>query len=343
MASSDKIGIIERFGQSLVPEKFRPGLRRYLASAGIEARPYLFFTGLFIASMITTGIIFFSFNVYSFLSAFNPALVSILTFLFWIITGGFLVAVAMGGVYFYLNLRIYGRIKQIEDHLIDYLIVVSTNLKGGLSFEKSLWASIKPEFGILSEEMSTVSKKVMTGTDLTEALVEFSQKYESPILSRNISILVGELETGGKITNVLESIIENLRKSRSIKSQMAANTLAFTIFIGAIVLVISPLLFALSYNLLNVLIGVTDILGSATAGSDVGFDIEQITVNPEHFEIFSILALGTISLFASMIISIIQKGDILGGIKYVPFFVVTSTVLYIIFQTVLSSIFSFGF
>ncbi|MFT4261457.1 MAG: type II secretion system F family protein [Candidatus Woesearchaeota archaeon] len=343
MDSGDKINIIEQFGQSLVPQKFRPQLRLYLTSAGIQKRPYNFFSLMFLLTMIFTAAIYFGFNVYGLLSEYSPFIVSLFTFLFWIVVGGLIIVVVMGGIYFSLNLKIYNRIKEIEANMIDYLVVVSTNLKGGLSFEKSLWASIKPEFGILSEEMSTVSKKVMTGTDLNEALLSFAEKYDSALVNRNINILVSELETGGKITTVLDSIIDNLRKSRNIKNQMAANTLTFTIFIGAIVLVISPLLFALSYNLLIVLINVTQILGSATAGTDVMFTINEIDIDPDYFEWFSVAALAVISLFASMIISIIQKGDIKGGIKYLPFFIVTSTVLYLIFQVVLQNIFSFGF
>ena len=339
----DKLGIIERFGQSLIPQKLRPSLRLYLNSAGIYSRPYNFFAFMFLFTMVSTGIFYIYLGIYPQINHMSPFAISILTFIFWTGFGGLFLAIVMGGIYFYLNIRIYNRVKHIEDHMVDYLVIVSTNLKGGLSFEKSLWASIKPEFGVLSEEMSTVSKKVMTGTDLSEALKEFAEKYDSAVVNRNINILISELETGGKIVNVLDNIIDNLRKSRGIKKQMAANTLAFTIFIGAIVLVISPLLFALSYNLLLVLISVTNILGSATAGTDVGFSLDEIEINPEYFEVFSVLALGIISLFASMIISIIQKGDIKGGIKYLPFFIATSTILYLIFQVILQNIFSFGF
>jgi hypothetical protein len=37
-------------------------------------------------------------------------------------------------------------------------------LKGGMSFDASLWNSVKPEFGVLSEEIQLCTKKVMTGT-----------------------------------------------------------------------------------------------------------------------------------------------------------------------------------
>lgn len=336
---------MERFGRSLVPKKYRPDLRKYMATAGYYSNPYSLFSYLFFSSIIVLLFCFIYFDIYGLLVQESFGLLVASIFLFWaagiiVLTGFF-----MGGVYFTLNMAIYKRTKIIDDNLSDYLVLVSTNLKGGLSFEKALWGSIKPEFGILSEEMSLVSKEVMTGTDLNEALMQFAQKYESPSLIRTINIIVGELDAGGKIAKVLDNIIDNLRKTKIIKDEMSANTLMFTIFIGAIVLVISPLLFALAFNLLNILVGVSSMLGNVgDAGAAAGFgglSFDEISVDPDDFRTFSILALIIISAFSSMIISIIQKGDIKGGIKYLPFFAITSAILYLFFLNFLDGFFNF--
>ncbi len=66
------------------------------------------------------------------------------------------------------------------------------------------------------------------------------------------------------------------------------------------------------------------------------FDIE---IDPNDFKRFSVIALGTIGVCSSMIISIIEKGDIRGGLKYIPAFTIISIVLYFIFMVLLSSVF----
>lgn len=337
----EKMNWMENLGRAIIPKKWREDVKNYFAATGMLHPPYKLIALIFFVSIAISGFIFFYIDFYSLVQHMNVGLVALLAFLFWFISTIVAFSVMAGGIYFYLNLKMYNRIKEIETKLPDYLILVSTNLKGGMSFEKALLGAIKPEFGILSNEMSLVSKKVMTGSDLKDALIEMTQKYDSPTLQRTFNIISGEIESGGKIAYVLDSMIDNLRKTKNMKEEMAANTLMFTIFIGAIVIFISPLLFALSLNLLEVLIGVADTVGGIGGQGNVelGFEIDEIDMDPEEFQGFSILALGIISLASSMIISIIQKGDIKGGIKYIPFFLVSTIILYFFFVGVLEGFF----
>ncbi len=340
----EKKSFLEDIGKAFVPKRFRPGLRMYLAKAGINYVPYKFFGILFYVAIALTAAIYFLTNFYNLVADSPPLLVGLYVFLFWFVSSFVLSSVIIAGVYFYLNLQIYNRVKIIEFHLQDYLVLVSTNLKGGLSFDKSLWVSIKPEFGILSEEMGLVSKKVMTGTDLKDAMRELALKYDSPTMKRTMDILMGQLESGGEIADVLDQIIDNLRKTKIIKEEMVANTLLFTIFITAIVVVISPLLFALAFNLLSILISVSAQIAPAmdqASTATIPFKLEEIQVDKDEFRAFSVLAISIIALFSSMILSIIQRGDILGGLKYMPFFIAASVGFYFLFMAVLSGVFSF--
>lgn len=328
--------IISTIGKAAIPENSRIGLRAYVKKCGYQNVPY-FLIGLgFIISLILTLYLMYFFGIFGVLSGINPIFYGLSLAVIWIIGSVAVVSIAAGGFYFYLNMKIYNRQKEMEEKLPEFLILVSTNLKGGLSFDKSLWSSIKPEFGLLSQEMSVVSKKVMTGSELTEALQEFADKYDSPTLLRTINIIVGQIESGGEVAEVLDHQIDNLRKTKKIKEEMSANTLSFTIFIGAIVIVISPLLFALAFTLLEILIDVSSQIGGAASGGgggviggeDVSFD--EISVDEELFRSFSIAALSVISFFSSMILSIIQKGDIRGGITYMPFFIASAIIVYFI-------------
>ncbi|MCC7574308.1 type II secretion system F family protein [Candidatus Woesearchaeota archaeon] len=337
-----KTGFLEQIGKAIIPETFRAGLRVYYSKAGIREVPYKLYGILLYVALIFIGIIYFYSNFYGTINHLSPLLVGLLVFLFWAIGGLFISLIIIGALYFYLNLKIFNRVKEMDINLADYLVLVSTNLKGGLSFEKALWSAIKPEFGVLSEEMGLVSKKVMTGSELSEALKEFSEKYDSPSIRRTIDLILGQVESGGEIASVLDETIETLRKTKVLKEEMAANTLMFTIFIGAIVTVISPLLFALALNLLEILIGVSATVAPAlSSSSSTPFSMNEIEINSEDFKIFSVMALTLISIFASLILSIIQKGDIKSGIKYVPLFVFVALTLYFLFLGIFGGLLSF--
>jgi Flp pilus assembly protein TadB len=334
---------LEEVGKAFVPKKVRPNLRFYLSRAGIQEVPYKSFGVLFFVVVAMVAIIYISTDIFS--QAGNIAKGSIvftglLVFSFWIICLALLSAAIIGGIAFYLNMKIFARVKEIDSALPDYLILVSTNLKGGLSFEKSLWSAMKPEFGVLSDEMGMVSKKVMTGSDLAEALKEFAEKYDSPSVKRTIDLILGEIQSGGQVAKVLDQTIDSLRKTRLIKEEMSANTLMFTIFIAVIVIFISPLLFALAYNLLSILISVSAQIAPALEDAKgLPFKMKEVPLNKEDFKIFSMLALTIISVSSAMILSIIQKGDIKSGLKYILLFVIVSVVFYLIFVNALSGVF----
>jgi len=335
---------MEEFGKAFVPEKIfnfeiRVNLHRYLLSAGIQKVPYMFFGILFWISIGLTYLIFMPL-IYPSISGQSIFAVFLFSFISWVLVQAFLLLVFILGLYLYLNVKIFKRTSVIESMLPDFLVLVSTNLKGGLSLEQSLWASIRPDFGLLSEEMTLVSKRVMTGNDLSEALNEFSIKYQAPNLQRNLQLIIGEVKSGGRIVKVIDKVIDSLKRTKSMKNEMAAATVSYIIFIGAIVVVISPALFALAFQLMNIIIGFTSTLGGSLSSTSMGagfnFDAQVDTGN---FKKFSIMALTTISIGASMIISIIEKGDIRNGLKYIPLFSIGAVSFYLIFMVVLSAIF----
>jgi len=305
--------------------------------AGYDEVPYKAFGVLFYLTLMLTFILYFTF-FYPLLAGKNPAAILLITFLFWIIIQGVFIVFAVLVLHVYMNLKIYDRTKKLEVLLPDYLQLVSTNLKGGMTFERALWSAIQPEFGILAKEITMVSKKVLTGNDVSEALLEFSRKYDSPILRRSIDLIVGEIESGGKITEVIDKVIISLRKSAALKEEMAAQTLTYMIFIGAIVMVIAPALFALSSRLISIITSFSQQIGNVQAVVQ-HLSISAVGIDAGDFRIFSVFALSIISIFAGMIISTIEKGDIKGGLKYIPIFLITSLFFYFLFSALLASIF----
>ncbi|MBU1597631.1 MAG: type II secretion system F family protein, partial [Nanoarchaeota archaeon] len=332
-----RIFFFEEFGKAFVPRQIRPGLGKYLAKAGIDNVPYKFFGILFWITAIITYFMYVP-GIYPVIKQKAMIVFFILTFVSWFFIQVLVAVIIVLGIYFYLNIQIYQRTKILEDMLPDYMALVSTNLKGGMNFEKALWTAIKPEFGILAKEVGLVSKRVATGNDVTEALQEFADKYNSPRLKRSIDLLKGEILSGGAISKVIDSLVANLKKTKALKQEMVAATLTYMIFMAAIVVFIMPALFALAKQLLQILLGFGERLSSSfQSGATSMFSFSVANIDPFHFQLFSIGAISIIAIFSSMIISTIEKGDIKGGLKYIPLFWVGSIVMYFIFSVVLEA------
>jgi pilus assembly protein TadC len=331
---------LETFGKAFVPLKMRSNLRSYVLKAGIPEVPFKSFGVLFYVVLFLSIAIYLI--LYTVLKTYALGTIVAVTLTFWVlfptIISGFVIFI----IYSFLNLKIYKRTKQVEDTLPDYLQLVSTNLRSGMSFEKSLWFAIRPKFGILASEISEAAKKVMTGSDVTDALRELSEKYESPLLTRTLDLIISEIKSGGEIASVIDRIRKNMSETKELKAEMAASTVTFAIFISVIVLVIAPVLFALALQLMDVLVGITSKLGSSGGGSlGGGIDFSKASgSDPADFKVFSYIAIAVISMFAAMINSIISRGDIKGGLKFIPVYFIISIIIYAIATSLLGGLFS---
>ncbi|MBI2646863.1 type II secretion system F family protein, partial [Candidatus Woesearchaeota archaeon] len=260
-----KIIFLEEFGKAFVPKRFIPNLRKYMLKAGYHEVPYKLFGLLFYVSALITTLVFVIF-IYPYLSLreFSLFEIYIYSFLSWFVVQLFFATLSIIIVYFYLDLKIYKRTKRMEEQFPDFLEVVSSNLKGGMTFEMALWSAIKPQFDILGGEMAKASKKVMTGYEVNKALIDLSDMYDSLMLKRTVDLMISELESGGNIAELIDRLVDNLKETKALKDEMSASAIAYVIFISVIVIFISPLLFALSFHLLVLILSFIGKLSVAT-------------------------------------------------------------------------------
>ena len=314
----------EVFGRAFLPEKWRMNLERRVAQAGIRKKPYFYF-GIFfyalIAIMILVYFLFVRVYITGMTIKYHTIIFVLLNFTYTIVFAfGFLISVIAIAWFFYqyfLEYKIISRTKAAEAVLEDYLRYVSENLRGGMNFEKSLWSSIRPEFGVLAEEMELVTKKVMTGTSLDRALSDFTEKYDSPMLKRSFDILGESLQGGGQISAIIDDLVTNLSKLKELKAELVTTNMSYTIFINAVVVFITPFLFALATQFVFVLNRIGSKVGGALSnaqssnvgGGLAGFNFSGASLDLASFKHFAVGVLIVNSIGASILIAIINKGD----------------------------------
>jgi len=310
----------------IYPLKVKKFFKEELDKAGIEIN-----TDEFLATFTIIGIL-----IAAVISAvrFYPAPIITLLAIFIIITP-LCVATLIALFHGYLTVRIYNRVKHMEEILPNYLQLVASNIRSGMMIDKALWLAIRPRFGVLAKEMEMVAKKSMAGEDIIIALKYFAKKYDSELIKRSIGLLVDGMESGGKIASLLNKISWSIREAQITRKEMAANVTTYVIFISFTVLVAAPFLYALGHTLLIVM---QKILPNIRGGG-IGISIGNIGITPKEFTTFSILSLSITSFMSAMIVSTIQKGSVKAGIKYVPVFIATTVILFIIAKTILGSVF----
>lgn len=242
-----------------------------------------------------------------------------------------------------LHLRIYKRRGIVEDAFADFLQMTATNIRAGMSVDRALWSSIRPRFGDLAKEMEAVAKKTMSGTELTAALSEFADKYKSPLIRRSVSLIVQGAESGGRIADLLSNIALDIQETKLIKKEMTANVMSYIIFITATSIFIAPFLFALSSQLISIMVKISsniDISAAQSAAANMPISFSGNNVSLSDFRIFAYCCLGITSFFSAIIVSIISKGNIKSGLKFIPIFMAVSLSLFVGFSYLLNMVFS---
>ena len=325
-------------GKSFMFGGLREKIRQHFLIAGIEKVPYTFFGILFWVSLIPTIIVFFLAWPLA-KSFFASAILDFLmAFLLWMVVHLFVIIAIFLAGFLYTKILIFNRVSKMEQVLPSFLRLVSENLQGGMIFERALWNSITPDFGVLAYEMRLSSKKVIAGASEEEALRSFTSKYDSTLIKRSFDLIIEGLKSGGKIALILEKIVDSIEEGKRLRDEMAATNLSYVIFISLIVVVVTPGLFTLGFQFLQMMEGVgeklsqTNIEDAGTTGVTSIFSFSELAISPDTFRSFSIWAVSLISVLSSLMLSLIQRGNILGGIIYVPFVASATLFFYFIFM-----------
>ena len=210
-------------------------------------------------------------------------------------------------IYFLLLLRADTKARFVEDILPDVLQLMSSNLRAGLTTDKALLLSARPEFGPFQDEINNVGKEITLGKEISEALTDMTKHIKSERLGKTMTLVVSGLRSGGELASLLDQTARNLRQERLVDSRIRANVMMYVIFIFVAVCFGAPLLFGLSSFLVEVL---TESLGGIDLPEnqmgDMPINFSDISITVDFVIMFSVVFLITSSVLGSLILGLIR-------------------------------------
>lgn len=344
--------IFEKVGRLLFPRQRVRSLEKELLSAGIGI-PGDAFAGYVILNVLILAVF-----VSAFLLVFGPTATPITDFIAGIIEiplpaiWAIFFVVLLISLYFlafillsaYVVTKVENRRNQLEIVLPDFLMLVSSNIKAGMTLDQAMWYASKAEFGLLSAEVKEVVKGSFSGESLEHALDELSLRFNSKVFERTILLIKQANATGGELTDVLERTAEDVRDTIIMRKEIAASLVMYEIFVLFAAVIGTPFLFATAGKLIEVFEGLSTNLpatGMSTAGLTPfavgGFGGPMIS--SLDFFYFAIPTIFVTCLISSFIVSVIRSGSRTEGLKYFPFVLLGAYLVYLVAATFLSSIF----
>lgn len=311
----------------------------FLEKSGNDNTPKEYNMEIIRISIIITLVLSIGAVIYSLFQ--NHPILFTLFALFLSLTIGFAVIylISLLIAFFYLDIKMYQRTKEIEKVLPDFLQLAAANISAGMPIDRALWFAVKPRFGVLAKEVEEIAKSTIAGDDLEEALIKFTKKYDSKILKESMNLIVAGIRSGGELADLLGKISSNIQKTNIMKKEISASVMTYVIFISVASMIAAPVLFALSTQLLSVVRTITSSINldsSANSGFNMSFSSEGIST--ADFGLFAMTLVAITNIFSVMIISVIQKGDAKAGLKNIPFAVIVAILLYYGSSTLLGNL-----
>lgn len=310
-------------------------LESHLMKAGVNLEKkkvsLYVFSAAIIVNLVITAYLFWKFSV------LQTNISSVITTIMLLWTIIFVITLFLSWLILYLmlDLFIFQRHKSLEEVLPDYLQLVAANMRAGMGPDQAMYKAVRPEFGVLSKEIEHVAKDSFSGRDLSEALNDFAQRYDSKMLKDAVHIIIEGIQAGSQLEDILNSVAKNIQEARTLSKEMSANVTTYAIFIGFAVICGAPILLALSKNILIVIQTLTAGLTIPT-GIQIPITIGDSSISPADFQIFSIVMIILTSITSSLIMAMIMKGNIKESPRYITLIVPAALAVYFIATYILS-------
>jgi len=240
----------------------------------------------------------------------------------WVLYGIVFVAInVIFNLYFYIRniLKISGRIKKMEEVFPDFLQLMASNLRAGITIERAMLMSSRPEFKPLDNEILRAGRDIATGKDIQGTLTDMSERINSEKIRKTILLIISGIKAGGNISTLLEQVSVNMRERIFVEKRASSAVMMYVIFIFIAVTVGAPALFSLSTILVEIL---TKILGNLPAMESsttmsLPFTLSSISISINFIKYFALIFMIVIDVLACLIIGLVNKGEEKEGLKYI--------------------------
>ncbi|MBT3407210.1 type II secretion system F family protein [Candidatus Woesearchaeota archaeon] len=319
---------LTQIGRYLISSKRKNTIRKLFNKAGYDDIPYeniaMGFFGSILLSILWYIFIIFTSQIKDYGVLFILTTSVLFIFIFEII----LIIVLIVIIRIFLSVKKYNRIQSIESHLPLFLRELSTNLKAGREFVDALEDTLTPELGIFNEDIKKLLVQIKSGKMIEKVLLDYSRKYDSYAINETFEIILEAYKGGGGLAEIIDKIAENIEMIHFLKKNAIASVANYIVFTTIVSLLIAPVLFALSYNLLEL---VSDLLtrlvvsGAQSSYLDIG---GRLDISFKDFKFYSQLGVGIIAGSAASIIGIIKRGSLKGAPILILTYISLSILIY---------------
>lgn len=239
-----------------------------------------------------------------------------------------------------VSLRSDQRARYVEKVLPDALQLMAANLRSGVSTDESLVLSARPEFGFLADKIKEAGNKIATGTSFAKAFEQIPKDINSSILRQTTGLIIEGESSGGELSSILEDTSIDIRDTATLQKEVRSVIMVYSSFIFLAVCLIAPILYAVSTQLAGILSDLSKAISvQFLTEQSPTLQIAPTQISKDFLLLFSYVNLAVLAIFGSLMIALINRGNERYGLKYIPFLLGMSWVLFYIGRMIMTAFF----
>ena len=149
------------------------------------------------------------------------------------------------------------RVDAIEQTTPDFLRQIASLLRAGIGIETALEDISKQGGGPLNDELKRAVIEIKIGSTFDDALLSMGERLKSQNIDRTFRMILEGRKVGGSLSDVIETVAEDLRSVLALKRERRANVMMSVMFLIIAAIVAAP--FAL--GMIMIYSGIHSILG----------------------------------------------------------------------------------
>tara|TARA_Y100000310_G_C20517926_1_gene732162 strand:+ start:58 stop:1029 length:972 start_codon:yes stop_codon:yes gene_type:complete len=239
-----------------------------------------------------------------------------------------------------LKLKRIKEIKKMENSFPDFLQLMSSNLRAGMTSDQALLLSARKEFHPLDNEIKIVGKDLLTGKNMEQSLLDMSKRINSEKIDKTIRLIVSGINSGGNMAVLLEKTSVSMKDRFFVEKKAKSNILMYIIFIFFATGVGAPILFSLSSVLVDILTSILSTLPEIETSASLPFTLSSINISTTFILYYALIFLIVTDIIGALVIGLVTKGDEKQGIKFIIPLVLSSVIIFLIVRVMLKGYFS---
>ncbi len=207
-------------------------------------------------------------------------------------------------------------IRKMEEVFPDFLQLMSSNLRAGMTIDRALLLSSRKEFAPLDVEILKLGKDIVTGKEIEFAMKEMAKRIDSEKINKTVNLLVSGIRSGGNISVLLEETATNMREREFVEKRAASNVLMYVIFVFFAIGIGSPTLFGLASILVDVMTSLLSAIPATATTANLPITLKAVPISSTFIIYFSLFFLLMTNVLGSFVLGLVNKGSEKEGFKF---------------------------